>query len=471
MIVTVKEYNFYSKIRSIENRYKCVKKTADMHNSRNILKFAFVILLIGIQLTSTQCSSLESSAINSQQTTSVEKLVYLYNVSGCFAVQAATPDTGPFKIYMHIPIAHLNQAPILLSVRSDPADIIENYRISSDYPSENALLEVSISNLENTDVVYIYWNVPVLIEYNKFDDLPSGVSITPEHLLPEEVVGWLDSTEYVQSENPEIVSKAEELMGSDTDVLIIAESIANFTGNELIFGYSSGHDALTVLQEGAGVCVGKANLAVALLRSLGIPARSIFIGPLIHYLIEFYLHSYGWIRSESTGGDTPWPFHSSTITYCINPEEETSQSVHNGLYPYNGFVAYWGTTNPNVLWGIVGDRCSIDYYPITTTKNNFDLAVNLTKNVWEYNKEMIGNHSSTNTERVLARSKRFQEEAINRFLEGDFEGYLSSMTKALDIFDGSSTNLTIIISSISAGVALLGTIVITGYIWKKKKNN
>jgi hypothetical protein len=130
---------------------------------------------------------------------------------------------------MHIPIAHLNQAPILLSVRSDPVDIIENYRISSDYPSENALLEVSISNLENTDVVYIYWNVPVLIEYNKFDDLPSGVSITPEHLLPEEVVGWLDNTEYVQSENPEIVSKAEELMGSDTDVLIIAESIANFT--------------------------------------------------------------------------------------------------------------------------------------------------------------------------------------------------------------------------------------------------
>ncbi len=130
---------------------------------------------------------------------------------------------------MHIPITHLNQAPILLSVRSDPVDIIENYRISSDYPSENALLEVSISNLENTDVVYIYWNVPVLIEYNKFDDLPSGVSITPEHLLPEEVVGWLDNTEYVQSENPEIVSKAEELMGSDTDVLIIAESIANFT--------------------------------------------------------------------------------------------------------------------------------------------------------------------------------------------------------------------------------------------------
>ncbi len=135
----------------------------------------------------------------------------------------------------------------------------------------------------------------------------------------------------------------------------------------------------------------------------------------------------------------------------------------------NGFVVYWGTTNPNVLWGIVGDRCSIDYYQITTTQNNFDQAINLTKNVWEYNKEMIGDHSSTNTERFLAKSKRFQEEAINRFLEGDFEGYLSSMTKALDIFEGTSTNLTIIISSISAGVALLGTIVITGYIWKKKK--
>jgi hypothetical protein len=74
MIVTVKEYNFCSKLRSIENKYKCIKKTADMHNSRNVLKFVFIILLIGIQLTSTQYSSLESSAINSQQTTSVEKL-------------------------------------------------------------------------------------------------------------------------------------------------------------------------------------------------------------------------------------------------------------------------------------------------------------------------------------------------------------------------------------------------------------
>ncbi len=264
-----------------------------MRSSRNVWKFVFVILIIGIQLTVTQNLSPESSEISTKQTTSVDKKVYLYNVSGCFAIQAASPDTGPFKIYMHIPIAHLNQAPIILSVYSNPIDIIEDYRISSNYSSGNSLLEVSINNLENTDVVYIYWNVPVLIEYNKFDDLPSDASITPEYLLPEEVIGWLESTEYVQSDNPEIASKAVELIGSDTNAVTIVETISNFTGNGVIFGYSSAHDALTVLQEGSGVCVGKANLAVALLRSLGIPARSIFIGPLIHYLIEFYLHPYG----------------------------------------------------------------------------------------------------------------------------------------------------------------------------------
>ena len=283
------------------------------------------------------------------------------------------------------------------------------------------------------------------------------------------MIGWLESTEYVQSDNPEIVSKAAELIGNDTNVVSIAETIANFTGNEVIFGYSSAHDALTVLQEGVGVCVGKANLAAALLRSLGIPARSIFIGPLIHYLIEFYLHPYGWVRSESTGGETPWPFHSSTITYCVNPSDESSQSDQNGIYPYNGWVVYWGTTNTDVLWGRVGDRCSIDYYQITSTQDDFDQAINLTKNVWEYNKEMIGDHSSSNSERVLAKSERYQREAINCFLEEDFEGFLDSMTKALNIFNGTSKNLTIIISSISAGVAILGIIVITVFVLKKKR--
>jgi len=440
-----------------------------MRNSRIVWKFIFVILIIVVQLTATQNLSFESSANSSKQQTSVDKKVYLYNVSGCFAVQAAAPNTGPSKIYMHIPIAHLNQAPILLSVYSDTEGVIENYRISSNYSSGNSLLEVSINSLENTDVVYIYWNVPVLIEYNKFEDLPSDATITPEYLLPEEVVGWLESTEYVQSDNPEIITKAEELIEDDTNVISIAETIVNFTGNEIIFGYSSAHDAITVLQEESGVCVGKANLAVALLRSLGIPARSIFIGPLIHYLIEFYLHPYGWVRAESTGGDSPWPFHLTTITYCIDPSEENSHSFHNGLGYYNGWVVYWGTTNPAVLLGIVADRCSIDSYLITTTQSNFDQAINLTKDVWKYNKEMIGDQTSSNSERVLAKSMRYQQEAISSFIEKDLEGYLDSMTKALNIFDGTSNTITIIISSTSAGVVLLGILITTVYVLKKKR--
>ncbi|MHA1345440.1 MAG: transglutaminase-like domain-containing protein [Candidatus Heimdallarchaeaceae archaeon] len=425
---------------------------------------------MGSQLITTQNLQLESIAFSSKQAPSVEKIVYLYNVSGCFTVQATSPNTGPFKIYMHIPIAHLNQVPILLSVYSDPIDIIENYKISSNYSYENSLLEVSINNLENTDIAYIYWNVPVLIEHNKYEDLPAYAAITPDYLLPEEVVEYLESTEYVQSENPEIVSKTEQLIGNDTNVITIAETIANFSGIGIIFGSSGTHDALTVLNEGAGVCVGKANLASALLRSLGIPARSIFIGPLIHYLIEFYIHPYGWVRLESTGGVTPWPFHTATITYCVDPQDETSQSVQNGLGHYNGWVVYWGTTNPSVQWGIIGERCSVDHYRITTTQDNFEHAINLTKNIWKYNKEMIGDQSSTTSEKVLARSKKYQNEAINSFLKDDFEGYLESMTKALSIFDGTSNNLTVIISSISAGVVLIGIIVITVYVWKKKEN-
>ncbi len=82
---------------------------------------------------------------------------------------------------------------------------------------------------------------------------------------------------------------------------------------------------------------------------------------------------------------------------------------------------------------------------------------------------MIGDQSSSNSERVLAKSEKYQREAINSFLEEDFECFLDSMTKALNIFDGTSNSLTIIISSTSAGVVLLGIIVLTSYVWKKRK--
>lgn len=127
-------------------------------------------------------------------------------------------------------------------------------------------------------------------------------------------------TAWVQSDHPEIVAKADEIVGEETNPYRKAKLLHQW-GATNIKGGDGPLDALGVLRERSEDCAGKANLFVALSRAAGIPARnvtglhpsgSVFEDGTVswadqgfgtHNWAEFYLPDYGWVQCDPTQKD------------------------------------------------------------------------------------------------------------------------------------------------------------------------
>jgi hypothetical protein len=119
---------------------------------------------------------------------------------------------------------------------------------------------------------------------------------------------WLAPSDYIQSDQAEILSKAQALAagaGSMTDLL---RRFYDYTYALESIETSELTDALTTLKQGAASCNGKSRLLVALCRASGIPAR--VVGGLIlqnsqkrtsHLWAEVYVHG-KWIPFDALNG-------------------------------------------------------------------------------------------------------------------------------------------------------------------------
>jgi hypothetical protein len=80
----------------------------------------------------------------------------------------------------------------------------------------------------------------------------------------------------VESEAPEIVSKAREIAGAETDAYAATRKVVAWVGTHMKKEYGASADRATdVLRQMRGDCTEHSLLAVALLRALGIPARRV----------------------------------------------------------------------------------------------------------------------------------------------------------------------------------------------------
>ena len=87
---------------------------------------------------------------------------------------------------------------------------------------------------------------------------------------------YLKSTLAVESAAPEIVAKAREIAGAETDAYAAARRVVAWVGSHMKKEYGSSADRATdVLRQLKGDCTEHALLSVALLRALGIPARRV----------------------------------------------------------------------------------------------------------------------------------------------------------------------------------------------------
>jgi len=143
---------------------------------------------------------------------------------------------------------------------------------------------------------------------------PINIGTLPEdirpYLLPQP--GW------IQSDDPEIVAKATELVEGVVTEVEAVEAILTWLRAYLVYDetFSLPNDAASVFRNRSGVCAGFSNLAVALLRAADIPSRvqsvCIMPGNGWHAVAEVYFPDAGWAISDPQGSMHYMPTISAT---------------------------------------------------------------------------------------------------------------------------------------------------------------
>jgi Transglutaminase-like superfamily len=222
-----------------------------------------------------------------------------------------------------IPGTYRDQVPLTFDVQVEPPGALKSYRWVRRPDGRNWLCEVTVA--PTPEGALVRWEALVLVGRGKDDPLPRAAQ--PES--PEEAAPWTRSTACVQSDDPAIRDKAKELAKGIEGVEPYARRVIELTAhhqgkNGVPFDALDARKGLDC----GGSCTSRANLAAALLRARGIPARTVahlptWSGPLYeHWLVEYWHPGAGWVWLESSLGQfRPLPC-TLVVLGVANPEDE-----------------------------------------------------------------------------------------------------------------------------------------------------
>lgn len=239
--------------------------------------------------------------------------------------QAAVRPTKPGQIgtvTFPIPGLYRDQIPLTFQVRAQPANALKSYRRKRRPDGINWVCEVTVAPPEAGAIVQ--WEGLVLAEGH--EEAPPPRATRPE--APAEAAAWTRSTACVQSADPSIRRKAAELAKGADDIEAYVRRVIAFTASNR--GTGAPFDALDARRALAcgGSCTNRANLAVALLRAHGIPARSVSHLPTWapklyeHWLVEYWHPGAGWVRVEATLNQFQPPPWRIAVLAVSSPDDE-----------------------------------------------------------------------------------------------------------------------------------------------------
>ena len=316
---------------------------------------------------------------------------------GCYEF-TAHGDRKALKIAFPIPQMYDQQAPIYFEVVSHPSDAIKDVVVRKrQHAKPNWIAEVQFKPLSLGEQVRFSWKEHVLVIAKDYGDLPERVKIPMTADLPVEVSPWLRSTRSVQADDEDIKRKAVELRDPEDDLIQTIRNVIEFS-THMSRNIKRGPDrprdcsALTTLHWGE-ICTGSANLAAALLRANGIPARLLANYPIwntlfyTHYYVEVYIPTYGWTRAESIMNIFPVETFRDIIVSVVYPADE-DKSFDRGRWCAPG-CPYLSLTEPvgNVIgvavkhpWG--ADHVGAPVVEFEGSPQELRRALELTKEVW-----------------------------------------------------------------------------------------
>ena len=181
-------------------------------------------------------------------------------------VQVKALQSGVHELQLPMPLQVDSQVPLAYGVHSPSHPASLEYQFQQ-RDASNQVLVVTIQ-AKRGEQVTIEWAAVVLIgqpEPQAADPLPQS---------------YCEATACAQADATTIQELAEKLWPADKAVEQYAHNIQNFVGSSKPRKPPRTLDALAILESGNNaICTANANLAVALLRAKGIPARSLAVIP------------------------------------------------------------------------------------------------------------------------------------------------------------------------------------------------
>jgi transglutaminase-like putative cysteine protease len=282
----------------------------------------------------------------------------------------SSPSLGEgLTLIIPVPLDYREQVPLTYLLAVDPPVAVRSMNTREDRPG-NWVVQVVLAPFDSPGRVHLEWSSLVLVAPRSFGDVPRHASIPRE--WPAEARPWLASTSCVQAADPRIQQVARSLRGDGRDVPQIIQS--TLTRLREIYDHQRGVgtslDAVQALEH-TGSCTSCANLAAALLRANGIPARILagyptWFGPLqTHYMVEAWMPGYGWYPLESTLLRAPWdPYQQVNVSIVpTDYENERSNSRPGGApgVPYLSLTEASGDVQGYRVLGTIRREYNCDH--------------------------------------------------------------------------------------------------------------
>lgn len=182
----------------------------------------------------------------------------------------------------------------LITMRVEPEAVAKDVNYTNDTIVSNAaMLNRPIRNPRDRDTLTLRIRGPLDAEHlfedagQAFQSSQDGFVFqgrksqvqSPPATLPiadRDAAQWLNPSTFVQSDHPEIIRKAREIVGDETNSLKAVEKLVGWVSDNMQPAYSARlTNALEVLNSLAGDCTEHSVLLVALARAAGIPAREV----------------------------------------------------------------------------------------------------------------------------------------------------------------------------------------------------
>jgi hypothetical protein len=233
-------------------------------------------------------------------------------------------DAAGFRVWFPIPLCSDDQAPLGFRLEVEPAESLLGYTLRERLLG-NWMAELRMADMAAGSTATVTWEVPALLRPHDYGALPAEIACPAP--IPDDVCLWLAATRCVQADHDGIRERAARLRAASPDLLAFARGAVRVFLEAPQGAQAPTLDAVAALS-GWGSCTNHANLAAALLRAAGIPARVLagyptWCGPTqTHYIVQFWAGEYGWVLAESSRGDVPCPSTSQVQVAIAYPEDE-----------------------------------------------------------------------------------------------------------------------------------------------------